>query len=161
MSSNRKAQILTYDFFVAMAIFLVVLTVVMGYWYYSSTQIEETRERNQATNSLFLSSDVWFKEGYPKYWGPTDVMEIGISNDGRINETKMNMIRDNISYSKLVSLLNLGIYNVQYTVYNSSKGIIFQFPSGVDLSSAKNIYNIERVGVLDENPVVIRTILWG
>jgi len=159
-STSRKAQILTYDFFTAMAIFIVVLTVVMGYWYYASVQIEETRERNRATNLLYLSSDVWFKEGYPKYWGATDVMEIGMSNGNRINETKMEILNDSISYSKLVSLLNLGVYNVQYTVYNSTRGIIFQFPSGVNLGFAKNVYNIERVGILDEKPVVIRTIIW-
>lgn len=113
--TSRKAQILTYDFFTAMAIFFVVLIVVMGYWYYSSVQIEETRERNQATNLLYLSSDIWFKEGYPKHWEATDVMEIGMSNDNRINETKMDILNNSISYSKLVSLLNLGTYNVQYT----------------------------------------------
>jgi hypothetical protein len=137
--------------------------VVMGDWDYSSVQREETRERNQATNLLYLSSDIWFKEGYSShssnYWGPTDVIELGIANDNTINETKMNMIPQ-IGYSKLVSLLNLGMYNVQYTVYNTSRGIIFQFPSGVDLGSTKNVYNIERFGVLNENPVVIRTIIW-
>ena len=103
---NRKAQILTYDFFTAMAIFFVVLIVVMGYWYYSSVQIEETRERNQATNLLYLSSDVWFKEGYSShgsnYWESTDVIELGIANGNTINETKMNMTMNrtlnNISY---------------------------------------------------------------
>ena len=159
MSTSRKGQTLTYDFFIATAIFFAVLIIAMGYWYYSMLQMEETREKNTAANVLFLASDVWFKEGYPKYWGTTNVLEIGMTNGNRINQTKMNMLQQ-LGYSKLLSLLNLGIYNLQYRLYDRNNNTIFQFPSNSSMSSAKNIYKIERIGILNEQTVTIRTIIW-
>jgi hypothetical protein len=157
--TNKKAQTLTYDFFIAMGIFFIILTIIMGYWHYSMLQMQEISEKNKAVNTLFLSSQTWFKEGYPKYWGVTDVRELGMSNDYAINRSKMEMLSV-LGYSKIASLLNLGVYNLQYTIHNASNSTLFQFPSGVDLTSAKNIYKIERLGILDEKPVNIRTIIW-
>lgn len=159
MLTNKKAQVLTYDFFIALSIFLVVLIIAMSNWYYSMLQIEEILKRNQAINILFLASQAWFKEGYPKYWGTEDVLELGMSNDNRINRTKMDMLAQ-LGYSRTASLLNLGTYNLQYTIYDSRNQTIFHFPSTTNLT-AKNVYKIERVGILDEQPVVISTIIWG
>lgn len=159
MSISRKAQALSYDFFIAMAIFLAVLTVAFSYLHHSMAQVQEVRENNQAANTLFLASDVWFREGYPKYWGTVNILEIGLANNNKINQTKMDILPQ-LGYSRLVSLLNLGIYNLQYSLYNKSNDIIFQFPASVDMSSAKNVYNIERIGILNEQPVKIRTIIW-
>jgi hypothetical protein len=159
MLTNKKAQTLTYDFFIAMSIFLFILSVVMSYWYYSTVQMQEISEKNRAANNLFLASDVWFREGYPKHWNTSSIMEIGMSNEKTINKTKMNMLPQ-LGYSKIISLLNFAPYNLQYTVYNSSNNIIFQFPLVIGLSSARNIYKIDRFGVLDEQPVKIRTIIW-
>jgi len=159
MLTNKKAQALTYDFFIATAIFFVILTIAMGYWYYSMLQTQEIGEKNRASNEMLSASEIWFKEGYPKYWNASNIMEIGMNNDKKINRTKMEMLPQ-VGYSKIISLLNLGIDNVQFTLYNISNNVIFQFPSGVDLSSAKNIYQIERIGILDDKPVRIMTIIW-
>lgn len=159
MLTDRKAQAMTYDFFIAMIIFLFLLTLVISYWHYSAVQMEEINENNRATNALFLASEVWFKEGYPRYWEKTNILELGLSNDNMINRTKMEMLPD-LGYSKVVFLLNLGTYNLQYTLYNSNNYMIFQFPSGEIPSSANNIYKIERIGILDEQPVKVRTIIW-
>jgi hypothetical protein len=159
MLINKKAQVMTYDFFIAMSIFLLILTIAMGYWYYSMIQMQEIREKNQAANQLFLTSDVWFRKGYPNYWAVSDVRELGMDDDNnRINQTKLSMLSQ-LGYSKIISLLSLGAYNFQYTIYNSSS-TIFQFPSSVDLSSAKNLYKIERIGILNESIVRVRTIIW-
>lgn len=157
---TNKAQALTYDFFIALSIFFVVLSLIVGYWYYSSVQMEETIEKNRAANALFLASDVWFKEGYPKYWEADNVLEIGLSNGNEINRTKMDMLNSSIGYSRLVSLLNLGTFNLEYTAYNTTNGVIFQFNSSANISSAKNVYQIERIGIMDDQPVKIRTIIW-
>lgn len=163
MLTNKKAQVLTYDFFIATIIFFIVLTIAMNYWYYSMLQMEEIMEKNRAANEVFSASEVWFKEGYPKYWGILDVMEIGMEigmcNENKINQTKMDMLPQ-LGYTKVISLLNLGTHNLQYTLYNSSNDLVFQFPSDTDLSSAKNIYQIDRVGVLNEQAVRIRTMIW-
>lgn len=157
--STSKAQTLTYDFFIALSIFFLVFLIILSYWYYSSVQMQEVIEKNRAANELFLASDVWFKEGYPKYWGAENVLEMGFSNGNEINRTKMEML-PSIGYPKLVSLLNLGTFNIQYTVYNTTRDVIFQFPSSADFSSAGNVYKIERIGLIGDQPVKIRTVIW-
>jgi hypothetical protein len=159
MSINKKAQVMTYDFFLATAIFLAILAVIFGYWFHSVSQIQEVEVKNRASEEVFSASDIWFKEGYPKYWAAQDVRELGLSNDLKINQTKLNLFVQ-LGYPKIASILNLGTDNVQFILYNSSNVIIFQYPSGVDLSSAKNIYQNERFGILNDSIVKIRTIIW-
>lgn len=108
-------------------------------------------------NELLLTSDIWFKEGYPKYWDAASIREIGLSNDNIINSTKMAMMQS-MGYSKVVSLLNLGPYNAEYSVYDASNNTIFHFPdSGIVCNM--NAYSIERIGVLGDSSVRIRTVL--
>jgi hypothetical protein len=156
--STNKAQSLTYDFFIALAIFFIILTIAMSYWYYLTVQMEDNAKRNLASKTLLSASEVWFKEGYPKYWNTSNVVELGLANDGKINSTKMEMLSQ-LSYSKVASLLSLGTFNLKYEVYNKTN-LIFQFPLNSDFSSAKNVYKIERIAILDEKPVKVRTIIW-
>ncbi|MEM7821531.1 MAG: hypothetical protein QXX38_01820 [Candidatus Aenigmatarchaeota archaeon] len=158
MLINKKSQTLTYDFFIAITIFFAILTIMFGYWFYSVVQMQEVKEKNFAISTLIQASQVWFKEGYPKHWGLENVLELGLTNENMINRTKMEMLPQ-IGYQKLISLLNTGKYNLQYTLYNETN-IIFQFPERIDLNSSKNIYKIERIGILDNKIVKIRTIIW-
>jgi hypothetical protein len=153
-----KAQSLTYDFFIALAIFSLVLTIASSYWYYLTIQMEDSAKRNLASKTLLYASQVWFKEGYPEYWDVSNVIELGLANGGKINSTKMEMLSQ-LSYSRLAYLLNLGTFNLKYEVYNKTD-LIFQFPSSSDFSSARNVYKIERVAILNERPVKVRTIIW-
>ncbi|MEM5878883.1 MAG: hypothetical protein QXU74_00090 [Candidatus Aenigmatarchaeota archaeon] len=158
---TNKAQAFTYDFFIALGIFFVVMILVMGNWYFSAVQTQETMEKNLAYNILLSASQVWFKEGFPKYWNVDNIVELGLSNDGKINETKMEMLNNSIGYPKATLLLNLGNFNLCYEIYDKTGNLIFRFPQNADLNSAKNIYKIERIGILNEQPVKVRTLIWN
>ena len=153
----RKGQTLSYDFFVSMTMFIIALTIILFYWTYSSKQIDETVAKNYISNKLFLASQVWFMEGYPKYWNPSTVLSIGLVNDGYINSTKMNYL-PTIVYQKFISITGIQSYNIYYRVYNESNSALFEFclyPSG-----EKNLLKISRLSVLDSVPVVIDTLVW-
>ena len=156
MSTNNKGQALTFDFVIATAVFLAVLSLIVSYWYYSMLQMQEIMDKNMAVNSLVLASDIWFAEGYPKYWDTSSIREIGLSNENRINRTKMEMLPQ-IGYSNVTTLLSLGAYSVQYNLYSGGSEV-FAFPS-FNITCLKNTYIIERISILDEKPVRIRTIL--
>jgi hypothetical protein len=156
---TNKAQALTYDFFIALTIFIATVSLVMTQWYFSSVKIQETMEKNLALKTTLSASQAWFKEGYPKYWGLENVVELGLANDGKINRTKMEMLSQ-LGYSKVTILLNLGIYNLRYEIYNKTNDLIFLFPQNSDLTKAKNVYKIERIAILDEQPVKVRTLVW-
>jgi hypothetical protein len=154
-----KGQSMTYDFFIASAIFIGALTVIMGYWFFSTVQMNDIERKNQESNILFLASDIWFKDGYPQYWNATNVVEMGLSNDGVINQTKVNALIS-MGMPKLTSTLNTGMMQVQYAVYNASGDMIFKFPATGPSSTASNVYVIERVGIWNDSAVRISTVLW-
>ena len=158
MSANRKAQAMTYDFFIAMTIFLLILAIAIGYWNYSSIEMDEVIKTNRAINTMYTASQIWFKEGYPEYWNTENVLELGMSNDNVINQTKMQML-ETMGYSKVLSMIGTGVYDFKYVVYNSSNSTIFEFPAG-SVVSGNNVFTVERIGILDEKPVRIRTIIW-
>ncbi|MEM5853551.1 MAG: hypothetical protein QXG39_03000 [Candidatus Aenigmatarchaeota archaeon] len=155
--SIRKGQTFTYDFFIASSIFLIVLILVMSNWYFSIIQTQETIQRNHALNTLFSASEVWFKDGYPRFWDVENVVELGLSNDGTINKTKMELL-NSLGYSEVLSLLNSD-FNLCYEIWKNGS-LVFRFPQHVDLDSAKNVYKLERIGILDEQPVKVVTLVW-
>jgi len=154
----NKGQTFTYDFFMASIIFFILLVIVFSYWAYAMKETEETRRREDAFNYLIAASQVWFKEGYPKYWDNSSVIEIGLANDRKINATKLQILNSSTGYQRFLSLLNIGPYNVFYNVTDENSQTIFWF--GAQPSQAKNVYQIERVGVLNSKAVKIKTILW-
>lgn len=156
-STSSKGQTLSYDFFIASTIFLVIVIIIFGYWTYSMKEIQETQEKEEAFNTLIEASQIWFKEGYPKYWDNETVVEIGLSNDGIINETKLNLLTS-MGYQKFLSFMNLGKFNVFYNVTNETS-IVFQFGNPPS-QQANDIYQMKRVGILNGQAVKIKTILW-
>lgn len=157
--STSKAQALTYDFFLALTIFLFIINIALARWYFSALEIQETMEKNFALKASISASQVWFKEGYPKHWNLNNLNELGLSNEGKINWTKVEML-SGLDYSKIVSLLSLGNYNLCYELYNKSGEKIFAFPQVCNLNLAKDVYKVERIAILNEQPVKVRTLVW-
>jgi len=154
----NNGQTFPYAFFMASVIFFILLLMVFSYWTYAMKETAETKRRGDAFNYLLAASQVWLKEGYPKYWGESSVLEIGFTNDRKINSTKLQILNSSIGYQKFLSLLNIGPYNVFYNVTDENSQTIFSF--GLQPSQAKNVYQIERVGVLNNRAVKIKTIIW-
>ena len=153
-----KAQTLSYDFFIATFLLFLFLALIFLFFYYRTKSYQENSEKIRANELLFSSSEIWFKEGHPKYWNESNVVEIGLSNDGKINLTKVKLL-ENLGYSKVVSLLNLGTWNVKYSLLLQNGTEIFSFPSN-EIDNAKDLFVLERIGILEDKPVIIRTILW-
>ena len=151
-----KGQVFTYDFFIALGIFFTILGILVSYWYYYSLQFSEVEEKNEAFKNLIKASQIWFSEGYPPYWDLSNVVEIGLSNEGKINSTKLSFL-ENLSESEFLSKLNLGKYRVKYEVYEDSD-LIFAYPNRS--FSASEILTLERFGVLNGSIVKIKTYLW-
>ncbi len=152
-----KGQAVTYDFFVASAIFLLAVTLLLTYWYRASLEIEEWRVKNFALEKLVSSSQVWFKEGYPKGWNESNVVELGLASEGEINQTKVNaMVK--MGYGKVASLLSLGTWDLCFEVRDRKGKLLFLFPE-VNYLGKKDVYHIERIAVWNGSPVVIKTVL--
>jgi hypothetical protein len=151
-----KGQAFTYDFFIALGIFFAILSILSTYWYYYTLQFSEIEEKNEAFNSLVKASQIWFSEGYPVYWDLNNIVEIGLSNEGRINSTKLSFL-ENLNETEFLKKLNFGNYRVKYEVYEDSK-LIFSYPNSSFWAS--EILTLERFGVLNGSIVKIKTYLW-
>jgi hypothetical protein len=153
-----KAQTLTYDFFIATSLLLLLLIATFFLFYYKIENIEEKKRKSEMVNVLISASDIWFKEGYPKYWNVDNFIEIGLANNNQINTTKVRLMEE-IGYQKLASLLSLGNFNVNYFVYLQNGSLIYSFPN-FSFENAKNVLVLERITIWNDSIVKVRTLVW-
>ena len=121
--------------------------------------IEEKRKIDEIGKFLFLASDIWFKEGYPKYWNLSNVKELGLANNGEVNFTKLYLLQQ-MGYSRFSSLMNLGNYRVYYRVYNETNATLFEFPENGRPLNPKILVKIKRFLVFNSTPAILDVILW-
>jgi hypothetical protein len=152
-----KAQVLSYDFLLATFVFSAALVLMFSYWNYGTKQIEETRIFHDMVNKLFIASQVWFKSGTPIYWAPDNLIELGLENEGKLNQTKLNYLQE-LGYQKVISLLPVTPYNLYYRVSDENNLTLFEF--GNYPTNAKNILRANRFSILNQTPVLITTLVW-
>ncbi len=152
-----KGQIFSTDFLVASFIFLVVITILYLYWTYSAVQLEETRRVNDITDVAYLTSNVWMRTGTPVYWDANSVIDIGLQNNHRINQTKLNSL-NTIGYEKVRLMIGVPPYNFYMRIYDMNNNTIFDF-GNLNLN-ADNIVKVKRIGIMNSSIVYIDTVVW-
>jgi hypothetical protein len=78
-------------------------------------QIEETKNINEMVDKAYTISQVWFREGTPKGWNSTNVRELGLLSDHRINETKMNETKK-MGYDRVKEIIGAAPYDFRFKV---------------------------------------------
>ncbi len=108
----------------------------------------------------YLISEIWFREGVPKYWNASNVIDIGLSNDHRFNRTKMDNLNDAaLGYDKVKKLIGVEVYDYNFTVHDKTKNVIYSF--GIPPSNYDNLVKIKRVGILDGEIVTVYVMVWA
>jgi len=153
-----KGQVFSSDFLIACTLFILVLIVLYGYWTYSYNEIEETRNIDMMIYKTNLASEAWFREGTPKYWDPSDIIEIGLMNDHNFNQTKMDSLNVSLGYNRTKSLLDITGYDYFFGVINATNHTIFSF--GLYPSDSENIVKVKRIGILNETIVSVEVLVW-
>jgi len=152
-----KGQLLSSDFLIASSIFIIVTAIIFSYWTYTTIQIEENRKIDDIIDAAFLASNVWMREGTPNYWNSTNVVDIGLQNNHRFNETKLVYLNE-IGYSKVKSMIGLTQYNLYLRIYDFNNNTFFTF--GNFSSNAENVVKIKRIGLLNNTIVYVDTVVW-
>lgn len=159
MSIQSKGQIFSTDFIIACTVFILALAILLVYWKYTSNKINETSIINDMTEKAYLISEVWFRDGIPKYWSPSDVIDIGLSNDHRFNRTKMDSLNDPLlGYQNVSKMIGAETYNYRLVVINSTDNVLYTF--GSNPTNPDNLIKVKRVGILDGNIVVVEVMVW-
>ena len=84
---NSKAQAWFVDFAIALVLF--IFTLVIYFSYTTNFQKEEKGELDLMLEDARSISSSLTLSGYPNDWGNTTVVRIGVSNDQKINVTKL------------------------------------------------------------------------
>lgn len=154
-----KGQVFSFDFLLASSIFLLTVGILFTYWVYINIQIEETRVINDMVERAYKSSDVWFREGIPTHWNSANVIELGLENDHKLNQTKMNITKIEIGYERTRTMIGLGEYEYNITIYNTTNDTVFSL--GLNPSDPLNLLKIKRIGIYDGSIVTLEVMVWN
>lgn len=145
-----KGQVVSLDFYISMVVLLLTISFLIFYFYYNSLQIAQIRKINDAKTLLETISNIFFDEGNPIYWDYQNVLRIGLANNNKINFTKLDILKNNISYSKFSSLFGTGIYYIILEIYDSNNNLIFKYPESLNFSGRIILKN-QRYLLLNES----------
>lgn len=159
MSHVSKGQTFSMDFIIACTVFILAVAILLVYWRYTSNKISETNLINDMTEKAYIISEIWFREGIPKYWDSSNVIDIGLSNDHRFNKTKMDSLNDPLlGYRNISGMIDATPYNYNFTVINSTKNSVYSF--GLNPMNQNDLIKIKRVGILNGNIVTVEVMVW-
>lgn len=159
ISTSHKGQTFSIDFMIACSVFVLAFSILYVYWIYATKQIDETREINDMIDKAYLISQIWFREGTPEYWNSTNVIDLGLSNYHRFNQTKMNSLNDTeLGYDEVKSLIGVEVYELFFRVYNTTNDTFYTF--GVYPLNPKTVTKVKRVGILNNSVAIVEVLVW-
>jgi hypothetical protein len=166
-SSSRKGQIWATDFVISMFLFIVaaLLVVKLVLLMVESSGFEAVRK------DAVIVSETLMGEGYPKNWTNSSVIRIGLTNNNRLNVTKLNNFSE-IPYSSTKSLLNTH-YDYFFYFKNSTEVLnITQCGYGhpdvnrvgcantLENIDYDNLVKVDRVIIYNSTFITMRVYLW-
>ena len=155
---SAKGQVFSSDFFVGLTIFLIGLSILIIFWNYTNYKIRAKRAVEDLSRLALSISNVFFIEGEPKYWNPENVVILGFSNDGRLNWTKINYMKE-IGYEKTRKMLSCP-YHLQLRIINATNDFLIFNLTKEGISDAEFVAKAERYGILNSSIVRIEVIVW-
>lgn len=154
-----KGQTFSMDFLIACSVFILAIGIVYVYWVHAIQEINQSERINDMIEKAYSISKIWFREGVPKYWNESNVIDLGLSNDHRINQTKMNNL-EALGYENVSKLIGIGIYDYNFTVCNITGEVIKSFGKNPP-SNPENLIKVKRIGLLDNGTIVtIEVLVW-
>ena len=157
--TSHKGQILSFDFLIACSVFILAISILYVFWIHEAQKINEIEMMNDMINKAHLVSQIWFREGTPEYWNASNVVDLGLENDHRFNQTKMDLMNTSIGYEKTKKLLGIEDYDIFFRVYNTTNNTLFTFGLYPD-KEAENVVKTKRIGIFNSNIVMVEVILW-
>jgi len=164
---NKKSQAWGIDLMAAMVIFIVAITVFFVYSLNQSGEVRSIIEDLSYDGKIF-SNDL-LSEGYPDNWDENDVIKIGLTNDGKINDTKLERF---YNFSQNNYLRTKVVFNLKYDYYffledNMTIGSLEVEgigKPGITKSyienNASNLIKVTRLMVYENKPVTAYIYIW-
>ena len=160
---NRKAQAWGFDLMLAAILFTA--GIVVFYIYTLNYPTEGKEILDQLAYEGGLMTDNLLSEGFPPNWDSTNVVRIGIHDNKKVNETKLekfyNLSIEPGGYQKTRSLFNTR-YNYFFNFSEQMTLPIFGNVSGIgnQPSNPQNLIKITRFTIYKDKPVTLNLFIW-
>jgi hypothetical protein len=135
----------------------MIITIIFSLFRYSNTQISDNQKIDHITRTSQSLSELWMREGTPKDWNTSNVIDLGLTSNSRFNQTKLNRLNDMI-YSEVKKMAGVGAYEFYLRIYDTDNTTMFDF--GLYPSVAEFISKNQRMGVLNSTIVFVDTVVW-
>lgn len=114
---KRKSQAVSMDLFMAVAVFIILITTIIFSWNLYYKRLGERMAYEDIMVNAFQISDLLVKsKGTPPGWNSTNLDIIGLASyDRNISAQKINSFT-NISYDKLKELFNIERYELYFRI---------------------------------------------
>lgn len=155
----KKGQISTTDLFVAIFVFLILLTTILVTWnVYSNRLNEGILYENLLLNAFYITDTLVKTQGQPDNWTLDDVRTIGLAfNDRNLSKSKVEQFVS-MDYNSTKEILNIERYDFYFQIEDPNGANLID-PYGV-IGVGENIVRISRVVVYDGGPAYVRFTLW-
>lgn len=164
---RKKAQAWGFDLMVAVVIFLSGIIIFYIYSLNAPGQGKETIE-NLFFDGNFIT-DSLLSAGSPNDWSESNVISIGITDNNRINESKLETLYDFANPSS-----NPNGYQVTKSLFNTRFEYFFNFTeTPITINDAtvqgvgsyfsqtpKNLIKIQRITIYQNKPVTLDLYIW-
>ncbi len=154
---STKGQSISYDFFIASTIFLLIVLLIFQLFRYSNIQVSDFQKIRQISKTSDQLSEVWMRGGVPENWEPSNVVDLGLMTNSRLNQTKIDYL-DDIGYEEVKRIGGLGFYDFYLRIYDSDNNTTFSF--GIYPTDSEFVSKNQRLGILNSTIVFIDTLVW-
>lgn len=164
-SINKSGQIWGTDLVIAAVIFSVTLVFFYIYTFNQSAESEMAFESLSYEGGII--TETLLSQGYPEEWNETNVVQLGVLSEGKINETKMEIFY-NMSSGDYFNLKR--ILNSRYDFYfflSENISLSYTEVDGIgapgitrDNLEAEDIIKIERIVIYKNKPTTANLYVW-
>lgn len=170
MGYSKRAQAWGFDLLTAVSLFFIGIVLFFMYSINYPKESQETIELLQYESDFI--SETLLSEGYPADWDENNVGKIGIVDDGKINETKLerfyNLANNNLNPSGYLQAKSL--FDTDYNFFVNISvplviggSVIPEGGIGKDFvgESVSNLIKTTRFTVYQNSPVSVNLYVWN
>ena len=156
----RKSQAIITDFFIALFVFLILITAIVYIWNDYNTKIVENVEYERMQLVAYQITNQMLKnKGVPSAWekDSVNVGEIGlVVSDRKLSKDKVDAFV-NLPYNAVRDILNIEGYDYSFKIKSLSNTILSSLGG---IPGDTEVVSIERYGVYDGENVILQFKIW-
>lgn len=158
---NARGQGWGFDLMVAIMIFLG--GIILFYFFSINDSSGESQGFESIKREGNLIADSLMSEGFPLNWNENNVQRIGIVDDGRINQTKLDEFYSLVESDYLRTRSLFRVTNDYYVKFVPGVGVDGAQIEMIGLPpvNSDNMARISRVIIYDGDVITLEVIVWN